>query len=169
MLYKDKNNEKYESIFSTACLKMGSGNSGKLVSEVKKQLLLNKVDADIVIVDGSPGIGCPVIASLSGANMVLIVAEPSLSGISDMERIIKTAHQFGSQIAVCVNKYDTNIPNTNNIEAFCKASYIPFLGRIPFDTEAVLAINKGLSVVDIDCAAGYAIKSIFEKILELLH
>lgn len=162
MLYKD------ESIFSTACLKMGSGNSGKLVSEVKKQLLLNKVDTDIVIVDGSPGIGCPVIASLSGANMVLIVAEPSLSGINDMERIIKTAKQFDSKVAVCINKYDTNIANSNKIEAFCEDSSIPFLGKIPFDNKAVIAINHNLSVVDVDCAAGRAIKSLFEKALEIL-
>ncbi|MFA7221065.1 MAG: ATP-binding protein, partial [Synergistaceae bacterium] len=97
--------------FSTAQLKMGSGTTGMLVSQVKKQMKEASGDIELAIVDGSPGIGCPVIASLSGADMVLIVAEPSLSGISDMERIIKTARIFGVIIAVCVNKSDTNPDN----------------------------------------------------------
>lgn len=79
------------SVFSTAKLSMGSGTSGKLVSEVKKQLASVVDKETIAIIDGSPGIGCPVIASLSGADMALIVAEPSISGISDMERIITSA------------------------------------------------------------------------------
>ena len=80
---------------------MGSGTSGKLVTEVKKQMQTAAINTEFAIIDGSPGIGCPVIASLSGVDMVLIVAEPSLSGISDMERIIKTAQQFKTKIAVC--------------------------------------------------------------------
>lgn len=78
-------------VFSTAELKMGSGNSGMLVTEVKKNMRLAAADADFAIIDGSPGIGCPVIASISGVTMVLVVAEPSLSGISDMKRIIETS------------------------------------------------------------------------------
>ena len=73
-----------DNVFSTAQLKMGSGNSGKLVTEVKKRMRRTAKDAEIAIIDGSPGIGCPVIASLSGVNMALIVAEPSVSGISDL-------------------------------------------------------------------------------------
>ena len=90
------------SVFSTAQLKMGSGTSGKLVSEVKNQLREAAEKTDLAIIDGSPGIGCPVIASLSGADMALIVAEPSISGISDMERIINTAYKFQVKTAVCV-------------------------------------------------------------------
>ena len=107
MLYSDG-----EKVFSTAQLKMGSGTSGMLVTEVKKQMKAATVDTELAIIDGSPGIGCPVIASLSGVDMVLIVAEPSISGISDMERIINTAAKFGTKTAVCINKYDTNIENT---------------------------------------------------------
>ncbi|MEM5769983.1 MAG: 4Fe-4S binding protein, partial [Bacillota bacterium] len=92
-----------DTVFSTAQLKMGSGTSGKLVTEVKKQLREADIGADWAIIDGSPGIGCPVIASLSGVDMVLIVAEPSISGISDMERIIKTAEKFQVRMAVCIN------------------------------------------------------------------
>lgn len=163
MLYVD------DKVFSTAELKMGSGTSGMLVTEVKKQLRTDAPDAQLAIIDGSPGIGCPVIASISGANMVLIVAEPSISGISDMERIIYTAKKFHAKIAVCVNKYDTNIENTEKIESFCKDNNIPFAGKIPFDPSAVKAINKGQSIADIDCPSGNAVKDVFEKTMKILY
>lgn len=157
-----------DGIFSTAQLKMGSGNSGKLVSAVKKNLKRKTVTSKIAIIDGSPGIGCPVIASLSGVDLVLIVAEPSISGISDMERIIKTSKIFQLQIAVCVNKYDTNIENTEIIEAYCKEQHIAFTGRIPFDPEAVNAINSSLSIVDIDCMSGKAVNEVYKQTIEYL-
>ncbi|WP_244833910.1 ATP-binding protein [Clostridium sp. BJN0001] len=163
MLYSNE-----DKVFSTAELKMGSGTSGMLVTEVKKQMKSAAIDTKIAIIDGSPGIGCPVIASLSGANMVLIVAEPSISGISDMERIIKTSEKFGIKIAVCVNKFNTNIKNSEKIELFCKKQNLPFVGRVPFDSDAVKAVNKGQTIVDIDCKSGTAVKSIYNKTIELL-
>lgn len=163
MLYSDEGR-----IFSTAQLKMGSGTSGMLVAEVKKQMRSAAENAELAIIDGSPGIGCPVIASLSGADMVLIVAEPSVSGISDMERIIKTAATFQTKAAVCVNKYDTNIANTERIEEYCRTNNLPFVGRIPFDPEAVKAINDSLTVIDIDCPAGNAVREVFNKTTKLL-
>ena len=163
MLYSDG-----EKAFSTARLKMGSGTSGMLVNEVKKQMKAAAADAELAIIDGSPGIGCPVIASLSGVDMVLIVAEPSISGISDMERIINTAAKFGTKTAVCINKYDTNIENTEKIEDFCKKQGLPFIGRIPFDLGAVKAINNGQTIVDIDCTSGTAVKEVYHKTMNLL-
>lgn len=163
MLYSDG-----EKVFSTAQLKMGSGNSGMLVTEVKKQMKSAKVNTELAIIDGSPGIGCPVIASLSGVDMVLIVAEPSLSGISDMERVVNTAANFRSKIALCINKYDTNIVNTEMIETFCKNRGLPFVGRIPFDASAVRAINSGQTIVDIDCISGDSVREIYQKTMELL-
>lgn len=157
-----------DSLFSTAELKMGSGTSGKLVTEVKKQLKSVPIDAGLAIIDGSPGIGCPVIASLSGVDMVLIVAEPSISGISDMERIIKTAKKFQTRIAICINKFDTNIENTRKIESFCQKLYLPCTGRIPYDPAAVKAINQGQSIVELDCAAGRSAKIVFDKTIKLL-
>ena len=114
-------------------------------------------DTTLAIIDGSPGIGCPVIASLSGVDIVLIVAEPSISGISDMERIINTASGFGVKTVVCVNKFDTNVANTEKIEKFCEEQGLPFMGRIPFDFGAVKAINNGQTIVDIDCKSVTAI------------
>lgn len=154
-------------VFSTAKLKMGRGNSGKLVSQVKKQLDQNS-DNDIAIIDGSPGIGCPVIASISGVDMVLIVAEPSMSGMSDMERILKTIKQFGVKPLVCVNKYDTSTDKTEEIINFCKQNKIEFVGKIPYDKEVLVAVNKGKSIVDFACPATEAIKEIFDKVKLLL-
>ena len=163
MLYSDR-----EKVFSTAQLKMGSGISGMLVTEVKKQMKSAAVDTGLAIIDGSPGIGCPVIASLSGVDMVLIVAEPSISGISDMERIITTAAKFGTKTAVCINKYDANIVNTEKIEEFCNKQGLPYIGSIPFDSNAVKAINNSQTIVDIDCTSGTAVKEVYRKTMNLL-
>lgn len=163
MLYSDS-----EKIFSTARLKMGNGTSGMLVTEVKKHMKESAAYTQLAIIDGSPGIGCPVIASFSGVDMVLIVTEPSISGISDMERIINTAVKFGTKTAVCINKFDTNIENTEKIEEFCKEQRLSFIGRIPFDSDAVKAINNGQTIVDTGCISGIAVKAVYEKAMELL-
>lgn len=164
MLYADNGR-----VFSTAQLKMGSGTSGKLVTEVKKQMKsFSAQDTGLAIIDGSPGIGCPVIASLSGVDMVLVVAEPSISGISDMERIIKTAEMFRTKVGVCINKYDVNLSNTEKIERYCQEKGLPFTGRIPFDPEAVKAINNGQTIVDVDCPSGFAVKEVFSSTMKLL-
>ncbi len=162
MLYKD------EAVFSTAQLKMGSGTSGMLVSEVKKNLRENVISDEFVIIDGSPGIGCPVIASITGVDFVLIVTEPSISGISDMKRIVETARHFKTKVAVCINKYDTNIDRANEIEAYCTRENIPFVGNIPFDKEAVTAINKGQSIVDTKTISGEATKIVYKNIMDIL-
>lgn len=161
MLYKDNLN-----IFSTAQLKMGNGASGKLVSAVKKQLLNNIPDhTETVIIDGSPGIGCPVIASISGADLVLIVTEPTISGIHDMKRIIDTALHFNIKPLVCINKFDINIENTRAIEKYCKEKSIIIPGKIPFDETVVHAVNKCRSIAKYpESKAGKAVKGIWDFI-----
>ena len=161
ILYKD------DKVFSTAKLNMGFGNSGLLVTEVKNQLDDEAPDAEFAVIDGSPGIGCPVIASISGVDMVLIVTEPSLSGISDMKRVIDTAKGFMVDCAVCINKYDINIENTEKIEELCRNLNIPMTGRIPFDKIVVGAVNKGISIVDINCPAGNAIKEVYQNTMKI--
>ena len=156
-------------IFSTAQLRMGSGTSGKLVTQVKQRMVAHApAETELAVVDGSPGIGCPVIASISGAALVLVVTEPSLSGLSDLQRIVRTAQQFRAKLAVCINKYDTNLPNTERIEAYCRQEGLPCLGRIPFDEMAGTAINQGLTVVDMPCAAGTAIGELYERLIALM-
>lgn len=162
MLYDDG-----ERTFSTAQLSMGNGHSGMLVTEVKKQMKDSTSKTEIAIIDGSPGIGCPVIASMSGVDMVLIVTEPSISGISDLERIIKTAQIFRTKVAVCINKYDTNYTNAKRIEAFCRTNGLPFVGKIPFDAEAVKSINNGKTIVDVDCPSGRATTQVFKNTMKL--
>lgn len=156
-------------IFSTGRLKMGSGTSGKLVSEVKRQMV-DKTDkeVDIAIIDGSPGIGCPVIASLSGVDMVLIVAEPSISGIEDMKRIIETAKRFNIKIGVSINKYNSNLEKTKEIQTICQELNIDLVGKIPFDYQVVNAINTGNTIIDLDCIAGDAVRKVFNRTMEIL-
>lgn len=156
------------SVFSTAQLKMGSGTSGKLVTEVKNQVKQSSENVSLAIIDGSPGIGCPVIASLSGVDMVLIVAEPSISGISDMKRILSTADKFNVKTAVCINKYNINLQKAEHIIRYCQRYSIPYTGRIPYDPKAVEAINGGCSIVDIECSSGDAAKSVYKKTMSIL-
>lgn len=163
MLYHNGN------VFSTAELKMGSGTSGKLVSEVKRQMNENAANADIAVIDGSPGIGCPVIASVSGVDMVLIVAEPSISGISDLKRIVQTVKHFSVKAAICVNKYDTNLDLSNQIEIYSKINGLLFLGMIPFDTKAVMLINLGKTIADENCPSGKAAKEILDKVMRIIQ
>lgn len=155
-------------VFSSARLKMGRGNSGKLVTEVKMAMLKHAPECELAIVDGSPGIGCPVIASVSGMDLALVVAEPSVSGFSDLQRLVKTAGTLQTKLAVCVNKWDVSPEKTDQIRKFCEEQDIPFLGKIPYDSAASAAINSGRSLADLDCPARDALKTIFEKTSRLL-
>lgn len=164
MLYTNR-----DRVFSTAQLKMGSGASGKLVTAVKQRLKEAAHDAELAIIDGSPGIGCPVIASISGVDLVLIVAEPSISGMHDMKRIIDTSKRFGTNCTVCINKYDVNIDTTNEIEQYCKNISVPVVGRIPYDKTVLEAVNTCQSIAQYaDSKAGKAVASLWEKLLLLL-
>jgi MinD superfamily P-loop ATPase len=168
MLYRIPASPENAAIFSTAELKTGSGTSGKLVSEVKKQLFSEApAEAALALIDGSPGIGCPVIASISGVDFVLIVAEPSVSGISDMKRIIETAQFFEVGIAVCINKADTNAERTAEIENFCAENNLPFVGRIPYDEKVTQVTNEGKTVDCFDSPAGQAIREVFLQVKTL--
>lgn len=158
-----------EKTFSTATLKMGRGNSGKLVTAVKNTLKEAAPDADIVVIDGSPGIGCPVIASLSGIDLALIVVEPTVSGIHDMKRILSTAAQLGTSSAVCVNKFDISLEHTRRIQSFCQENDIAYIGSIPYDKQAAQATNKGLSLAQVDCPARGALRETLVNACELLE
>ena len=126
-------------------------------------------DISFSIVDGSPGIGCPVIATLSGADVTLIVTEPSLSGISDLSRIVKTARGFGVKIAVCINKADINPQKTEDIRRYCEKEKLFYAGTIPYDPMAVEAVNQGLTIADIPCPSGAAVMEVYQRILPLIE
>ncbi|MGY5862179.1 MAG: 4Fe-4S binding protein [Candidatus Thorarchaeota archaeon] len=113
----------------------GEGNSGKLVTDVR-QLGLKLASAEgkeRVLIDGSPGIGCPVIATVTGLTMGVVVTEPTLSGVHDMERILSLLQRFKVKSGVIINKYDINIENTEQIEKYCASIGVVVLGRVPFD------------------------------------
>ena len=133
-----------------ARLGIAQENSGRLVTVVRQnaKLIGQKQGLDYIISDGPPGIGCPVISSLSGANLALIVTEPTLSGMHDLDRIIGVCHHFGVPASVCINKYDLNEENTHQIESHCHNQKIEVVSRIPFDKVVIEALVRGMPVVE---------------------
>lgn len=131
-------------MMSHALLFPGESNSGKLVALVRKNAgeIAEKEGVELVLVDGPPGIGCPTIASVSGVDFGLIVAEPTVSGIHDMKRVLKLLAHFGVTPLVAINKYDINEGNTRKIEGFCRDEGIDVVGKISFNsvvTEALVS------------------------------
>lgn len=157
-----------DGVFADAELRMGRGNSGKLVTEVKRALYDAAGEAELAIIDGSPGVGCPVMASMNGVSLALIVTEPSGSGFGDMQRLVRTASMARVRTAVCVNRADVSPELSTDIERWCSEQGVPFLGRVPFDRSAQRAINEGRSVADIDCPARAALYDVFIKAMKLL-
>ena len=146
-----------------ARLGIAQENSGKLVALVRQnaKLIADREDSDHIITDGPPGIGCPVISSLSGASLALLVTEPTLSGIHDLERVIGVCRHFGIPVLVCVNKFDLNEDNTNRIVSYCGKEGIEMAARISFDNVMTEAIVHGLPVVE------YCDNKIAQQIKEL--
>jgi MinD superfamily P-loop ATPase len=133
-----------------ARLGIAQENSGKLVALVRQQAkeMAEKNGADFIISDGPPGIGCSVISSLSGANLALLVTEPTLSGIHDLERVLGVCRHFGVPALVCINKYDINKDNAGKIEDYCLEEKVEVASRIPFDNVVTEAMVKGRPVVE---------------------
>lgn len=154
-----------------ARLGIAQENSGKLVALVRRQAknLAHEKSLEYIIIDGPPGIGCPVISSLSGVNLALIITEPTLSGIHDMERIIGVCEHFEVPAMVCVNKYDINEENTRTILEYCKARGVTAETLIPFDNVFTEAMISGKSVVEYsDCRVAVEINNLWQKVLSKL-
>lgn len=129
-----------------AQLGIAEANSGRLVSLLRKTArdLAAREKHELIIVDGSPGIGCPVIASLTGADYALIVTEPTVSAIHDMERLIELTQHFNIPAGICINKYDINMSLSKNIEKLSRSRKIPVLSRVPYDTDITKAQIEGV-------------------------
>jgi MinD superfamily P-loop ATPase len=154
-----------------AKLSVAGQNSGKLVSLVRRQAqaVARARGSELLISDGSPGIGCPVIASMTGAAMVLVVTEPSLSGLHDLRRVAQLGKQLECRLAVCINKADINPDLTRAIELEAQSLGLPVLGRIRYDESVTRAQNAKLSVVELgDGPAARDLKAIWESLLEQL-
>ncbi len=136
-----------------AKLGIAEDNSGKLVSVVRQKAkeIAEAEKNDMVIIDGPPGIGCPVIASITGADMVLVVTEPTLSGLHDLERVLDTAKHFKIKSLVCINKFDINPENSARIENTCRDRGIMVVGRIPYNKNVTAAMINRKSVAEFDC------------------
>lgn len=153
-----------------AKLGIAEENSGKLVALVKdtaRQVAEDK-NFPLILIDGPPGIGCPVIAALSGADTVLIVTEPTISGIHDLERVLKLTTHFKTNTLVCINKYDINKDMTNKIALICNKLKIPVIGYLPFDATFTKAQLKGMSLLEY-CPEGETaqeLKKVANKIKE---
>lgn len=156
-----------------AALRPAHENSGKLVTLVKQQARLLALDEEyqVVIVDGPPGIGCPVIAAASGADVALIVAEPTAAGRHDLERVLHTAAHFRIPALVCINKADLYPAGTAAIEAACLERGIEVIGHIPFDPTVTTAIVQGEPVTAHrpEAPASHALRNIWSRITTHLN
>ena len=143
-----------------ARLGIAEENSGKLVTLVKTQArkLASEEKKDTVLIDGPPGIGCPVIATLSGANLVLIVTEPTISGIHDLERIMFLTNHFKVRAAVCINKSDLNPALTHELTQKCQNLGLEMAGIIPYDNTVTKAQIQGMSIIEFAPASAAALK-----------
>ena len=155
-----------------ARLGIGEENSGKLVTLIRQEgkKLAEEKNLDLLLTDGPPGIGCPVIASLGGATAVLIVSEPTVSGRHDMERVAELAAFFKVPAMVCVNKFDLNPGEAEAIEAFARERNVGVIGRVPFEPAFTRAMVQGKSIVEFDghSEGSRAVKDIWERLAKQL-
>jgi MinD superfamily P-loop ATPase len=155
---------------SHARLNPGGDNSGKLVTLVRQnaKIIAEDKKRKLILNDGPPGIGCPVIASVSGVDAGLVVVEPSLSGIYDLERALLLLNHFRVPALVCINRYDINEENSQRIVEFCISKDIKVVGKTPFDTSVTKAMVQGMPVVE-RFPKSKAAKSIKETWIETLR
>lgn len=131
-----------DGIISRAKMEIGSDGSGKLITYLRKNGKKFNKDEKFTIIDGSPGIGCPVISSITGCDAVLVVTEPTKSGLEDLIRIVALCEHFGIFTMVCINKYDINEDMSEEIESFIKDKEIQFVGRVPYDDMVMKSVNE---------------------------
>jgi MinD superfamily P-loop ATPase len=135
---------------SHARLNPGEANSGKLVTLVRHNArqIAEKENCQLILIDGPPGIGCPVIASVAGVNVGLVVAEPTMSGIHDLERALQLLNHFNVPPFVCINMYDINRKNAERIVKFCEKNKVEVSGEIPFDPNVTEAMVAGKTIIE---------------------
>jgi len=154
-----------------AALGIAEENTGRLVTRVRR-LARERAEAlgsPLIIADGSPGIGCPVIASIVDTSLALIVSEPTVSGIHDTMRVISLARHFKVRTAVVINKYDLNSAITAALAAMCRENQVPCIGEIPFDSSFTGAMIQGKSVVEYqDSGASGALKRLWGAVTDIL-
>lgn len=155
-----------------AQLDIAQENSGFLATLVRQQakILAEDRGLDLIIVDGPPGIGCPVIASVTGASAVMIVTEPTPSGLHDLERVWQLAFKhFSIPCMACINKFDLNLEMAEKIEKFCQQNDIVLTGKIPFDPKVTEAVVNGKAIVEYDTPTANIVAQMWEKVYTYLQ
>jgi MinD superfamily P-loop ATPase len=156
-----------------ARLGIAEENSGKLVTLVRQQAsrLGEEKKLDLILTDGPPGVGCPVIASIGGASAVLVVTEPTVSGSHDMQRVVELAAYFKVPAMLCVNKFDLNPELSQQIEDYAAGKGLPCLGRVPFDPMITRAMVQGKTIFEYDgqSPAAEAIRGVWQRLSERLY
>jgi len=147
-----------------AQLGVGAANSGKLVSVIRKETarIAEEENRELILIDGPPGIGCPVIASVTGASLVLVVTEPTVSGEHDLERVLSLTRHFNIPTAVCVNKWDLNPEMTERIEGIARRSGARIAGRVRYDPSVTRAQMQEKSPVETDAPCAQDIREVWE-------
>ena len=158
-------------LMAHALLSPGEANSGKLVTLVRQnaRVLSEKENSDLIIIDGPPGIGCPVIASVTGVDVGVVVTEPTMSGIHDFQRALQLLEHFSVTPLICINMYDINRDKTEKILRFCKENSIQVAGRIPFNPKVTEAMVNGKTIVEYSprSAVSVEIRNMWEKMFTL--
>ncbi|NVN90785.1 MAG: 4Fe-4S dicluster domain-containing protein [Desulfuromonadales bacterium] len=149
-----------------ARLGVAAENSGKLVSTVRREArrIADEQGNALILVDGPPGIGCPVIASLTGATQVLVVTEPTVSGEHDLERVLSLTRHFSIPASICVNKWDLNPEMTERIEASARKAGAHIAGRIRYDSEVTMAQIQERAVVELDAPCAGDIRQVWNAL-----
>ncbi|MHA1276823.1 MAG: ATP-binding protein [Candidatus Helarchaeota archaeon] len=153
-------------------LVIGRGNSGKIVAEAKMKSLklAEKNKSDLILNDGPPGIGCPVIASLSDSDFIIIITEPMPAAIHDLKRVLTLAWNFTREIGLIINKYDLYPPLIPELETFAKENDIRILGTIPIDKAVPESLVNLLPIIEFDskAPASVAIEALYQNLKEIL-
>jgi MinD superfamily P-loop ATPase len=151
----------------------GEDNSGKLVAAVRNEARAEaeSTGSSLIVIDGPPGIGCPVISSITGTKLVIVVTEPTPSGMHDLERVIGLTNHFRIKAAVVVNKSDISLSWLNIVKEYCNANNHYFLGEIPYEPAVTDAQRAGKSIIEFkpECGASKAIRGIFDKLQSILE
>ena len=147
----------------------GEENSGKLVSMVRDEAkkAAGETGMKIILMDGPPGIGCPVISTVTGVDRIVIVTEPTMSGLEDLKRVFEVTRKFGGEVGVIINKYDLNEAMADRIEGWCAAQGSALLGRLPYDRRVTEAMIAGKSVTEMfpDAEISKLLKDILNKLI----
>ncbi len=151
-----------------ARLAPGAANSGLLVSDIKKMALSRNSDCNLMLIDGPPGIGCPLIATITGTDHVMVVTEPSVLGLHDLERVVRVSRSLRTQVSVVINKSDLNSRISGEIRDYCRKKELVFRGEIPYDEAVMEAVRMGRPVTEYDVPASEAIRCIWDNISQEL-